>query len=105
MNNSIPALAGNAGSLNLFTITPFSITTLGSASGFQSSGDVTLTARGAISQSAFLRGVNLNAKTLNDAGASIILRGPGNLFSGTTTLRARNAADTQDVNATLSYLQ
>ena len=105
VNNSIPALAGNAGSLNLFTITPFSITTLGSASGFQSSGDVTLTARGAISQSAFLRGVNLNAKTLNDAGASIILRGPGNLFSGTTTLRARNAADTQDVNATLSYLQ
>lgn len=103
VNNAIPALAGSAGRTEVFTTTPLFITQLGVASGYVSTGDVVLTTRGAITQDRFLRGVNLSATTLNNAGASIILTTPGNLFSGTKTLRARNAINTADVAATLQY--
>jgi filamentous hemagglutinin family protein len=103
-NNSIPALAGNSGSVNIFTTTGLFITQLGSASGFASTGNVQLTARGPITQDRFLRGSQLVAKTLNDAGADIILITPGNQFVG-VVLQARNAADTAPVDATLRYQQ
>lgn len=104
MNNAIPALAGNAGSVNIFTTTGLFVTQLGSASGFVSTGDVQLTARGPITQDRFLRGVQLVARTLNDAGANIILVTPGNQFTA-VALQARNAADTEFVNAELVYEQ
>ncbi len=103
-NNSIPALAGNSGSVNIFTTTGLFITQLGSASGFASTGNVQLTARGPITQDRFLRGSQLVAKTLNDAGADIILITPGNQFVG-VVLQARNAVDTAPVDATLLYQQ
>ncbi len=105
VNNAIPALAGGAGGTEVFTTTPLFITQLGVASGYVSTGDVVLTARGAITQDRQLRGINLTAKTLNNAGANIILTTPGNFFSGTPLLRARNANDTADVAATLQYSQ
>jgi hypothetical protein len=103
-NNSIPALAGNSGGVNIFTNTGLFITQLGSASGFVSTGNVQLTARGPIAQDRFLRGSQLVAKTLNDTGADIILITPGNQFVG-VVLQARNAADTAPVDATLRYEQ
>lgn len=104
VNNAIPALAGNAGSVNIFTTTGLFVTQLGSASGFVSTGDVQLTARGPITQDRFLRGFQLVARTLNDAGANIILVTPGNQFTA-VALQARNAADTEFVNAELLYEQ
>lgn len=101
-NNAIPALVGGAGNTSIFTTTPLFITQLGSTSGFQSTGDVSLVARGSITQDRFIRGVNLFAQTRNNAGADIILITPGNDFTG-VVLQARNAADTQSVQATLQY--
>lgn len=103
--NTFTALAGNAGSVTVRTNGALQITQLDDTDGLVSAGNVVLTSAGAISQNRRLRGVNLTATTLNDAGAAIILTGPGNFFSGTRTLQTRNAAGSVDVSADKLYVQ
>jgi hypothetical protein len=103
--NTFSTLAGNVGSVNVFTSGPLQIGQIDTTNGLVATGNVTLAAGGNISQSRQLRGLNLLATTLNNTGASIILTGPNNFFSGTRTLRTRNASGNADVEATATYLQ
>jgi filamentous hemagglutinin family protein len=101
--NTIPLIAGTGSDYTLFTNGPLAIGTIGATNGLWVSGNVNFTSTGAMSQTQQLRGNTLVAKTLNDAGADIILVNAGNNFPGGTTLSARDAADANDVTATLQY--
>ncbi|HLP85551.1 MAG TPA: hypothetical protein VK157_14475, partial [Phycisphaerales bacterium] len=103
--NSFTSVAGAAGATNLRTSGALNITQLEGTDGLVSTGNVTLTAGGAITQNRQLRGLSLLATTRNDTGANITLTGPNNFFSGSRTLRTRNANDTSDVAASATYLQ
>lgn len=65
-------------------------------------GTLTLTAEGAITQSAALSGSSLIAKTLANAGAVITLNNTSNDFTS-IDLRARNATDTSNTAGALAY--
>ncbi|MBI3616433.1 MAG: filamentous hemagglutinin N-terminal domain-containing protein [Candidatus Omnitrophica bacterium] len=71
-------------------------------SGVRTTGTVTLTGGGAITQIGAMTGTTLTAKTLNNAGSAITLNNAGNDFT-TVDLRARNGADTSNAAGALSY--
>ena len=88
--------ANVAGALSYTDITGYAVAAANTL------GNVTLTAGAAITQTGAMTGSTLFVKTLNDTGSAITLNNAGNDFS-TIDIRVRNAANTNNAAAALSY--